>query len=130
MASVLIIDDEKHVRHLLKAVLESIGHQIVEATNGKDALQIIHSNPPSLVIVDMFMPEIDGIEIIKNMRGTQTDIKIIAISGRTTLDDVDVLEVAQRLGATHTLPKPFEIRHLINIVHDMFPPEPVPCQSA
>ncbi len=130
MASVLIIDDEKPVRNLLKEALESIGHQIVEAANGKDALQTIQSNPPSLVIVDIFMPEIDGIEIIKNIRRTQTDIKIIAMSGRASLNGVNLLEVAQRLGATYTLPKPFEIRHLINIVQDIFPPELVSCQSA
>ena len=130
MASVLIIDDDKHIRHLIKAVLEPMGHQIVEAANGKDALQTIQSNTPSLVIVDIFMPEIDGIEIIKNLRNTQSDIKIIAISGRGALDNVDVLEVAQRLGATHTLPKPFEIRELFNIVQDMFPPDSAISQSA
>ena len=130
MAFILIIDDEKHVRYLLKAVLEPMGHQVGEATNGKEALQSIQRNAPALIIVDIFMPEMDGIELIKNTRCTQTDIKIIAISGMTSLDGVNVLEVAQRLGATYTLQKPFEIQAFINMVHEIFPPDPPSCQSA
>ena len=130
MASILIIDDEQHVRYLLKAVLEPMGHQVVEATNGKEALKAIQGSSPALMIVDIYMPEMDGIELIKNARCTQPDIKIIAISGALSMEKFDVLEVAQRLGARYTLQKPFEIRALINMVQDIFPPEPVPRQSA
>ncbi len=124
MGSILIIDDDKHIRYLLKVALEPMGHQIVEATNGKEALTILQDSSPSLMIIDILMPELDGIELIRNIRRTKTDKKIIAISGGQSIENVDILDLAQRLGATHTLQKPFDIRTLVNMVQGLLPPEP------
>ena len=72
MATILIIDDDKHVRYLLKALLETMGHHILEASNGSEALKVLHHQMPSLVFVDIFMPEMDGIELLRNARGITT----------------------------------------------------------
>ena len=128
MATILIIDDDTHIRQLLRAVLEALEHQIVEATNGREALGALQTISPSLVIVDILMPEMDGIEMIRTIRKTTTDIKIIAISGGLSIEGVDALDIAQRLGATRTMHKPFTIRGLINMVQDLLAPEPI--QSA
>ncbi len=123
MATILIIDDDEHVRYLLKSLLETMGHQIVEATNGREALTAVQSYMPSLVIVDIFMPEMDGIELIRNARGIQQDLQIIAISGSFSSHEVDVLETAKRLGAAYTLQKPFEIPTLVNLVQRLLSTE-------
>ena len=128
MATILIIDDDTHIRQLLRAVFEALGHQIVEATNGREALGALQTISPSLVVVDILMPEMDGIEMIRTIRKTTTDIKIIAMSGGLSIEGVDALDVAQRLGATRTMHKPFAIRGLINMVQDLLAPEPI--QSA
>ncbi len=124
MASILIIDDDQHIRFLLRALLETMGHQIIEATNGKEALSALQNFTPSLLIVDIFMPEMDGIELIRSARQQETALKIIAISGSFSMKDVEVLEVARRLGATHTLQKPFDVYALTTMVQDLLPTDP------
>ncbi len=126
MAVVLVIDDDQHIRYLLKVALEGMGHQIIEATNGKEALDAIQKTSPSLVIVDIFMPEMDGIELIRTTRRTNSDVKIIVISGNSFMKEIDLFKVAQRLGATHTLQKPFEIRALLDMVQALLPTESPP----
>ena len=125
MATILIIDDDKHIRFLLRTLLEKLGHTIIEATNGKEALAALQIVKPSMLIVDIFMPEMDGIELIRSARRQETALKIIAISGSFSMKDVEVLEVARRLGATYTLQKPFEVHTLIDMVHKLLPSEPV-----
>ncbi len=122
---ILIIDDDQHIRLLLRSVLEPMGHQIMEATNGKEALAALQNSSPSLLILDILMPEIDGIELIRNIRRTNSAIPIIAMSGGYSIENVDVLDVAQRLGVTRTLRKPFDIRTLINVVQSLIPTEPI-----
>ncbi len=125
MATILIIDDDKHIRFLLRTLLEKLGHTIIEATNGKEALAALQIVKPSMLIVDIFMPEMDGIELIRSARRQEMALKIIAISGSFSMKDVEVLEVARRLGATYTLQKPFEVHTLIDMVHKLLPSEPV-----
>ncbi len=124
MASILVIDDDQHIRYLLSALLENAGHHIVEAVNGKKALEALHEHRPSLMIVDIFMPEMDGIELIRKARMIQADLKIIAISGSFSLQDVDVLDAAQQLGATYAVQKPFEIHSLLAMIQGLLPPTP------
>ena len=84
----------------------------------------LENNSPSLLILDILMPEIDGIELIRNIRRTKPTLQIIAMSGGYCTENIDVLDVAKRLGATHTLKKPFEIRVLINMVQELLPRNP------
>ncbi|MBD0306269.1 MAG: response regulator [Nitrospiraceae bacterium] len=116
MASILVIDDERHIRDLLRKVLEGAGHTVKEASNGRDAMRIWRESPVDLIITDILMPEQDGLEFIRELRREVPSAKIIALSGGSKRIHLDTLAIAKRFGALHTLHKPFEIKELLNIV--------------
>jgi CheY-like chemotaxis protein len=81
VARILVVDDDQAVRLLLRAVLERRGHAVVEAKNGDEGLQYYRAAPADLVITDIQMPVMDGLQMIKELRGDFPTAKIIAISG-------------------------------------------------
>ena len=81
MARILVVDDDKAVRLLLRTVLERRGHSVVEAENGDEGLRYYRAAPADLVIADIQMPVMDGLQMIKELRGDFPTAKIIAISG-------------------------------------------------
>ena len=81
VARILVVDDDKAVRLLLRVVLERRGHSVVEAENGDEGLRYYRAEPADLVIVDIQMPVMDGLQMIKELRGDFPTAKIIAISG-------------------------------------------------
>ncbi len=103
MARILVVDDDAGIRDLLRAVLEHEGHEVSEAENGAEGLRQYQEAPTDLVMIDMQMPGMDGLELLKELRRTFPRVKVIAISGgwRT-------LEVA-RTFTPHTLEKPFAL---------------------
>ena len=119
MALILVADDNEHVRNLLRDVLHMAGHQVIEAKDGEDALKKTSSLLPSLVILDIIMPNTDGTEVIQILRRERDEIKIIAISGGLSGGKLDVLELAQRFGATRTFRKPFDIHSLLDAVNQL-----------
>jgi two-component system response regulator AdeR len=104
MPRILVVDDDPGVRDLLEVVLGSAGHQIFMASDGRQALHVIRHATPDLMVLDMLMPEMDGIELLRRLQGPSVP-KVIAISGAP--DEWKLLHVAQHLGARHTLKKPF-----------------------
>ena len=119
LGSILVIDDNEHVRQLLRDVLDMAGYQVFEAKNGEEGLKELQSKSPALVIVDMIMPDMDGTEVIRKLRQEHERVKIIAISGGLSSRGLDVLDLAQRFGATKTIKKPFEIRSILDTVHEV-----------
>ena len=81
MARILVVDDDQSVRLLLRAVLERRGYSVVEAENGKEGLQALSGEPTDVVITDIQMPGMDGLEMILELRGTLPTARIIAMSG-------------------------------------------------
>jgi CheY-like chemotaxis protein len=81
VARILVVDDDNAVRLLLRAVLERRGHSMVEAENGAEGLQYYRAAPTDLVITDIQMPVMDGLQMIKALRGAFPAAKIIVISG-------------------------------------------------
>jgi len=81
VARILVVDDDKAVRLLLRAMLERRGHSVVEAEDGAEGLQYYRAAPADLVITDIQMPVMDGLQMIKELRGDFPTAKIIAISG-------------------------------------------------
>jgi CheY-like chemotaxis protein len=81
MAQVLVVDDEDQLRKLIRLVLQHEGHTVVEASNGKKAIWHIQEAEINLVISDIVMPDMDGLELIREIRRTHPGIKILAISG-------------------------------------------------
>jgi two-component system alkaline phosphatase synthesis response regulator PhoP len=109
MATILVVDDEKPLRELVRAYLESEGHRVLEAAAGQSALQQFAENKPDVVILDLMLPEIDGVEICRRLR-TQSDVYIIMLTARA--DEVDRV-VGLEVGADDYLTKPFSPRELV-----------------
>src|SRR5688572_22241888 len=107
MADILLVDDDEQLRPMLKLMLEAAGHEVQDARNGKEALKIIGVKEMDLVVTDLVMPEKEGLETIKEIRRTYPGIKIIAMSGVDPNGTQSYLELARKLGAHHTLCKPF-----------------------
>jgi DNA-binding NtrC family response regulator len=124
MARVLIIDDEEQVRKLIGEVLEEAGHEVVEARNGREGMKLYEANPADLVITDLVMPEQEGLETITGLRRRFPAVKIIAISGAQQKLDLDLLYVAEKLGALRTLEKPFEMQKLVALVEELLQVKP------
>ena len=114
MAVILVIDDDPDIRDLLKATLEPAGHEVFLASDGLQGVQHYRAKRADLVIMDLFMPNQEGLETIKQLRIEFPDIAIIAMSGRPT--GSTMLSVAERLGAKAALQKPFLPDHLLKVV--------------
>jgi len=124
MARVLVIDDEEQVRTLIREVLEGAGHEVMEAGNGREAMKLFEANPTSVVITDLVMPEQDGLETIRELRRRFPTVKIIAVSGAQQKLNLELLYVAEKLGALRTLEKPFDIRKLVALVEELLKDKP------
>jgi DNA-binding response OmpR family regulator len=117
MAQILIIDDEPQMRRLLVRVLSGAGHTVHEAENGRDGIGLFHRVNPVLVITDIVMPDMEGIEMIRELRQEDPTIPILAISGGGNL--ALYLRAATALGATAALAKPFGTDELLSTVTDL-----------
>ena len=117
MARILIIDDEAAICTMLQQVLERNGHEVAVAKDGLEGLTLCRENPADLVITDLFMPEMGGMEIIPELRKQSPQTKIIAISGGGLGSNFDCLPTAKHLGAHRTLAKPFEHQELLDAVN-------------
>lgn len=118
MASVLLIDDDLPMRAVMRRALERAGHTVTEAGDGMSGIQRISDGGIDLVITDIIMPELDGIELIFNLRRTHPNLRVIAISGGGQLPPDGYLKIAQRGGAKRILSKPFELRELLEAVDE------------
>lgn len=108
MARIVLIDDDHAMRGMLMQMLTRLGHQVFSAADGKSGLKAVSEHQPELLITDIFMPEMDGVETILALRRTAPQIKIIAISGGGRTTHGDYLPIARKLGARVTLAKPFD----------------------
>ncbi len=114
MASILIIDDEEIIRALLRSVLEGAGYEVTEAANGRVGLELYRQNPRDLVITDILMPELNGLDMLLELTREFLRAKVIAISGAG--EEKNVLDVAKLLGARQTFQKPFSVSKLLGAV--------------
>lgn len=114
---ILIVDDEIDLRESLDDVLTSVGFDAFTTSNGQEALTILSQYNFDLIITDINMPEIDGLELIRKVkRERELPVKIIAMSG----GDKYLLEKAIQLGADKTLTKPFRFDELLNAICNLF----------
>jgi CheY-like chemotaxis protein len=116
MAHVLVVDDDELMRSLLAVTLGKEGHAVVLARNGREALERLEEHAFHLVVTDMLMPEMDGLQLIMTLRKTKPELPIIAMSGGSPRSR-SCLEQAQELGATCVLAKPFQPKQLFDAIH-------------
>ena len=116
MSSILIIDDEATLREALSLTLKEVGYSVLEARNGREGLELLRNEPADLVLLDVFMPEKDGLETLREIRRLQPTPRVIVMSGGGSNHSLDILQVASFLGARRTLAKPFELQELMSVV--------------
>jgi two-component system, response regulator, stage 0 sporulation protein F len=114
MASILIVDDEDSVRQLLRRILEEDGHEVREASNGHEGLNLYRQAPADLVITDILMPARDGMDVTLELTREFLDAKVIAMTGAT--GDRNFLSVAKLFGARQIIQKPFTVEEVRRLV--------------
>jgi CheY-like chemotaxis protein len=119
MARILAIDDDKAVFATVRLVLERSGHDVVAAHSGSRGLELLRTQQFDLVLVDIFMPEMDGFETIRLFRKASPGIRILVMSGGSTqlASAPDYLSMATKLGAMEAVRKPFRPQVLIEAVN-------------
>lgn len=122
MPRILLVEDEDSLRHMLGLILRKMGHEVMEAANGKEALELCLVEPPDVVVTDLVMPDKEGLETIREIRQLQPDIKIIAMSGGGRVNATDYLAIARKLGADQTLTKPFSNEALAAAIRSVISP--------
>ena len=109
MAVIVIVDDDPTVRLIASELLRHDDHVVVEAADGAEALAVIGSMAVDLVVLDMLMPNKDGVETIGELRRSYPHIRILAISSRGRVGADQLLRTAMMLGADDTLVKPLRL---------------------
>lgn len=121
MAKVLVIDDEPGIRGIMCSALGAAGHEVVDFADGGGAVEYVREQPADLLITDIFMPDVEGLETIREIHRLQPDMPIIAISG-VEFEGWDYLGVARKFGAAATLRKPFWPADLLDLVSRVLSP--------
>ncbi|CCE00407.1 response regulator [Bradyrhizobium sp. STM 3809] len=122
MANILVVDDDPVMRLTIQRVLEHAGHVVATAAEGGEALARVERERFDLVILDIFMPGMDGLEAMRMILRRAPDIPILMTSGRPhssiSIPEPDYLTMATKLGAVSALPKPFKPAALVTMVSD------------
>ncbi len=119
MPKILVIDDDDQVRDMLHQLLEMEGYEVMEAANGKQAIEIRRREAVDIIITDLIMPEKEGIETIRELKELFPDIKIIAMSGGGVVGPEAYLKIAKGLGAQKAYVKPIEREKLLRGVREL-----------
>ena len=115
---ILVVDDETDICTSLQERLTMEGYKVLTASDGRKGLRVYHDHLVDLVITDVLMPELDGLEVVRTLRRLGRAIPIIAMSGGGNRD-LDFLIEAAEFGATRTISKPFRLEELVVMVHDL-----------
>ena len=114
--SVLVVDDEPQVAWVLRLSLEHEGYRTHTASNGVEALEELHKHHPTLMVLDLMMPEMDGWSVLKEMTKMPQRPRVVIVSALTGPDDK---AKATALGADAFVPKPFDVEELIGVLGDL-----------
>ena len=114
MSNILVVDDEPSYRQILTLVFESEGHELRIASNGREALQRLNEEPADLVVSDIRMPDMDGIEMLRNIRETMPDVAVVFMTAHAS---VETTREAFKLGADDYIEKPFDVDEMKLIVN-------------
>lgn len=116
--SILLVDDEPNLRELLRHMLEIGGFEVVEAEDGFDALDKLAENAPDVMILDVMMPNLDGVSLCKQLRATArfATLPIVMLSGKTQYHAV---QEGLAAGANRYLCKPITVNELIQTVREV-----------
>ncbi|MBP1715148.1 MAG: ntrX [Deltaproteobacteria bacterium] len=112
---ILVVDDEDRIRQSLNGVLRDEGYEVREAKEGNQALKMVESDPPDLVLLDIWMPGIDGIETLGRIKGTSPQMPVVMISGHA---NIELAIKAAKLGAYDFIEKPLSLEKVLLTVNN------------
>ncbi len=115
MPSILIVDDEQGIRTVLKDVLEDEGYDVILAEDGYQGLSKLQAHPIDLVILDVWLPNMGGIDVLKKLKEDYADIEVIIISGHA---NIDIAVKAVKIGAFDFMEKPLSLERVITVVRN------------
>ena len=115
-ARILIVDDEKNIVSSLTGILVDEGYEVAKTGDGIEALEIIQTDPPDLVLLDIWLPGMDGIEVLKTVKAYHPDIEVLIMSGHGT---IDTAVKATKLGAQDFIEKPFSLERITQSIEDV-----------
>ncbi len=119
MKRIVFIEDDPMLRPALSARLRDAGYSVFEAAHGAEAIEYVRKHPVDLVITDMLMPEMDGVDTIRALRHYHPAVKIVAMSGGGSFSGENYLKIAHALGVHRTLKKPFTVVELVKAVMEL-----------
>ena len=112
MANILVLEDDFFVRTLLVSALAQAGHHPIEAVDGPECLELLERYSAALVLLDIFVPRLGGLDVMKRLRERHPDILIIAITGKGK----SFLKRARQMGADGIVKKPFSVPRLLDFI--------------
>lgn len=124
MAHILVIDDEISIQNLFTQFLGSNGYNISAASDGREGMCLIKKKKPDLVITDVMMPEMDGLEVVREIRKMHPDLPIVAISGGMHGVQINFLSLAKKFGACRIFEKPVSLPTLLAAVQELLGTSP------
>jgi DNA-binding response OmpR family regulator len=130
VTKILIVDDEAPIRDLLRLAFQSRGYEVAEADNGKRAMEQYDKFSPSVVLIDLVMPGMEGIETIRHLRKRGPKLRIVALSGGGTMGFTGYLKYAEQLGADMAMSKPVDLKELLARVAQLISEAPPSAASA
>jgi len=116
--NLIIVDDEKMVREILKRQFEKEGFNVFDTPSGRACLEHCNQENIDLIITDIIMPDMEGIELISQVKKKFPKIKIFAISGGGQIKPEGYLDIADKLGALRTFTKPFKLNEITRAVKE------------
>lgn len=120
MATILVIEDNDELRRMLDCALRSSGLDVIQAENGLKGLRALEIMPVDLVLTDVLMPDMDGIEVVSALRKSHPGLPVIAMSGGGQWMEVaDFQLVLRRLGVVAVFHKPISISPLLALIHQI-----------
>lgn len=119
MAHILVIEDDDSILNLFGQFFEGEGFTVSRASNGKEGLNLIKQQKPDLVITDIMMPEMDGLEVIRELRNQHAGLPVIAISGGMKMTRANFLPHAKKFGADCVFEKPVSLTALLAVVRKL-----------
>jgi DNA-binding NtrC family response regulator len=122
MARIIVIDDQEPIRRVVRRALEADGHEVLEASDGELGMELLEREPAAVVITDIFMPGMDGIQTLRAIRKRYPAIKVIAMSGGDSTGLLDLRHDAELLGAMKSIQKPFKPREIVELVRAVLAP--------
>lgn len=113
MARILLVEDDEYVRDMLSQVLQRDGHTVYGAVDGEDALNLLRKHQPDVIVTDIIMPKKSGTALIKEVKSSHPELKIVAFSGGGRSDPIGYLDLSEELGADISFAKPVDPKALL-----------------